>query len=770
SPKTHIPAGVSKHPAAILLQLCSSMTELHQFLPLVIKSGLYDELHLQTKLVSLFCKLGSLNDAVKVFEPVEVKIDPLYHTILKGYVQQSDLNSALNFFCRMKHDGIDQVIYNYIYLLRACADNFDVERGKEIHGQLTVNGFADDLCTKTNLMNFYAKCGEIHNAYKVFERMPEKDLVSWNTVIAGFAQNGMSRKAMELFLVMQEEGHSPNLVTLVSIIPIVAFTRNLRLGRSIHAYSLRHALESHVNVATSLLDMYAKCGMIEAARLMFDEISSRSVVSWNSMIDGYAQCGYSEEALDLFRKMRDEGVEPTDVTFMGVLRACGDLCDIELGRLVHDLVVQSGLDSDSSVMNSLISMYCKCRRVDIAAELFGKLKEKTLVSWNTMILGHAQNGSAVEALRLFRRMQVKPDSFTFVAVITAVAESSVSMLAKWIHGLSVRAMLDRNIFVRTALIDMYAKCGSVRAARELFDATGERRGITWNAMIDAYGTHGLGREAAELFEEMCRGKLPPDSVTFLSVISACSHSGLVDEGLHYFNTMTEVYALEPSMDHYGAVVDLLGRAGKLEEAWDFIRKIPEEPGLNVYGAMLGACKIHKNVEFGEMAAGKLFALKPDNGGYHVLLSNIYATGSTWEKAGEIRKLMNDEGIDKIPGWSSVSMRNEVHTFYSGSTEHPKFETIYAHLEGLTRRIEAAGYVPSDTSSSTHSEKLAMSFALVSSTGAGEAIQVRKNLRVCWDCHEATKYISMVTGREIVVRDARRFHHFKDGVCSCGDYW
>ncbi|KAL8534200.1 hypothetical protein ACS0TY_010270 [Phlomoides rotata] len=784
SPRTYIPEHIYKHPVAILLELCTSMKELQQCLPLIIKNGLYNEHLFQTKLVSMFCKFGSINDAVKVFEPIELKIDPLYHTLLKGYAQQSNIDDALKFFVRMKHDGVEQVVYNYSYLLKACADNFDVRRGREIHAQLILNGLPSNLFAMTGVMNLYAKCREIHEAYKMFERMPDRDLVCWNTVIGGFAQNGMPKRALELVVRMQAEGHSPDLVTIVSVLPASADIGNLRTGRSIHSYVLRWRLESYVNVSTALLDMYAKCGSIWSARQIFDSMSSRTVVSWNSMIDGYSQREDSEEALDLFQKMLNEGLKPSNVTVMGALHACANLGDIKRGQFIHELVNRLRLDSDVSVMNSLISMYCKCRRVDVAAELFHKLKVKTLVSWNAMILGYAQNGRTIEAISLFCEMQqqnVNRDSFTLVSVITAVAELSLLRQAKWIHGLVIRTCLDRNVFVMTALVDMYAKCGAVHIARKLFDEMDDRHVTTWNAMIDGYGTHGFGKEAVELFDEMCEGAVSPNDVTFLCVISACSHSGLVKDGRHYFTMMKERYGIEPSMDHYGAVVDLLGRAGQLDKAWDFIQKMPVEPGINVYGAMLGACRIHKNVDLGEKAADKVFELEPDDGGYHVLLANIYSIASMWQKVAKVRTLMAKKGIKKTPGISSVDLENEVHTFYSGSTRHPQSEKIYAYLGRLIDRIKAAGYSP-DISSihdveddvqeqllNTHSEKLAISFGLLNSR-QGTTIHIRKNLRVCADCHNATKYISLVTEREIIVRDMHRFHHFKNGTCSCGDYW
>lgn len=704
--------------------------------------------------------------------------------MLKGYAKFASLDDAVSFLIRMRYDDVAPVVYNYTYLLKVCGDVGEIRRGKEIHGQLIVNGFSLDLFAMTGVVNMYAKCGQIDEAYKMFDRMPERDLVSWNTIVAGFAQNGFAELALDLVTRMHEEGRRGDFITIVSILPAVANVGSLRIGKAVHGYAMRAGFDSIVNVSTALVDMYAKCGRVETARLVFDGMKSRNVVSWNSMIAAYVEGGNPEEAMRIFQKMLDQGVEPTNVTIMEALHACADLGDLERGIFVHKLLDQLKLGTDVSMTNSLISMYSKCKKVDIAADIFSKLQGKTLVSWNAMILGYAQNGRVNEALNYFCKMRsknIKPDSFTMVSVIPALAELSVIRHAKWIHALVIRSCFEKNVFVMTALIDMYAKCGAVGTARALFDMMNERHVTTWNVMIDGYGTHGLGKAAVELFNKMLEGPTKPNDITFLCAISACSHSGLVEEGIHYFTSMKKDYGIQPVMDHYGAMVDLLGRAGRLNEAWDFIQKMPIEPGITVFGAMLGACKIHKNVELGEKAANRLFELDPDEGGYHVLLANIYAAASMWDKLAKVRTIMEKKGLQKTPGCSLVELKNEVHSFYSGSTNHPQSKRIYTFLETLIDEIKAAGYVP-DTNSihdvedyvqenllSSHSEKLAIAFGLLNSS-PGSTIHIRKNLRVCGDCHNATKYISLVTGREIIVRDMHRFHCFKNGVCSCGDYW
>ncbi|XP_042479192.1 pentatricopeptide repeat-containing protein At1g11290, chloroplastic [Macadamia integrifolia] len=782
--RTYIPSHVYCHPSAILLEICSDMRELNQILPLVIKNGLYNEHLFQTKLVSLFSKFGNLAAATTVFNPIEEKVDALYHTLLKGHAKYSSVDETIAFFNRMKHDEVQHVVYNFTYLLKTCGDNSDLKRGKEIHAQLFCNGFGSNVFAMTGIVSMYGKCGQVDDAWKMFDRMIQRDLVAWNAIIAGYAQNGLARRALELVIKMQEEGQRPDSITIVTTLPSCGDLGYSRIGKSVHGFVIRAGFASLVNVSTALADMYSKCGLVKTARLVFDRMRNRTLVSWNSMIDGYAQSGHSEEAMVVLQKMLDEGLKPTDVTIMAALHACADLRDLERGSYIHELLNQVGLGSNVSVMNSLITMYSKCKRVDISAKIFENLREKTLVSWNAMISGYSQNGHVNEALNYFCKMQqekIKPDSFTMVSIIPAIADLSVLRQAKWIHGLSIRYCLERNVFVMTALVDMYAKCGGLPTARKLFDMMQDRHVTTWNAMIDGYGTHGLGKAAVKLFEVMRRGVIKPNDVTFLCVLSACSHAGLVEDGCRCFTMMKSDYGIEPVVDHYGTMVDLLGRAGKLDEAWDFIQKMPIEPGISVFGAMLGACRIHKNVELGEKAAERLFDLGPEEGGYHVLLSNIYANASMWDNVAKVRTMMEKKGLQKTPGCSLVELRNEVHTFYSGSTDHPQSKRIYTKLEVLGDEIKAAGYVPVTNSIhdvedevkeqllNSHSEKLAIAFALIN-TNPGTTIHIRKNLRVCGDCHEATKYISLVTGREIIVRDMQRFHHFKNGTCSCADYW
>ncbi|CAN6192054.1 unnamed protein product [Urochloa humidicola] len=715
------------------------------------------------------------------------------HARLRAAAARSDLPGALAAFAAMSSSSSTSgpaaarpVLRTFTALLKLCAQRADLATGRAVHAQLAARGLASEPLAATAIANMYAKCRRPGDARRVFDRMPARDRVAWNALVAGYARNGLPGDAMEMVVRMQEEdGERPDYITLVSVLPASASARALGACREVHAFALRSGLDELVNVSTAILGAYCKCGAIQEARALFDWVPVKNSVSWNAMMDGYAQNGNATEALALFKRMLEEGVDVTDASILAALQACGELGYLDEVRHVHALLVRIGLNSDVSVMNALITTYSKCKRTDLAAEVFNDLgNKKTRISWNAMILGFSQNGCSEDAVRLFSRMQlenVKPDSFTLVSVIPAVAEISDPLQARWIHGYSIRHHLDQDVYVLTALIDMYSKCGRVTIARRLFDSARGRHVITWNAMIHGYGSHGFGKVAVELFEEMKDTGSLPNETTFLSVLAACSHAGLVDEGRRYFASMKEDYGLEPGMEHYGTMVDLLGRAGKLDEAWSFIKDMPIEPGISVYGAMLGACKLHKNVELAEESAQRIFELGPEEGVYHVLLANIYANASKWKDVARVRTAMEKKGLQKTPGWSIIQLKHEVHTFYSGSTNHQQAKEIYARLSKLIEEIKAVGYVP-DTDSihdveddvkaqllNTHSEKLAIAYGLIR-TAPGTTIQIKKNLRVCNDCHNATKLISLVTGREIIMRDIQRFHHFKDGKCSCGDYW
>lgn len=537
-------------------------------------------------------------------------------------------------------------------------------------------------------------------------------------------------------------------------------------------------------LATKLVNFYSVCDSLRNAHLLFDRIPKSNLFLWNVLIRGYAWNGPYEAAISLYHQMLEYGLAPDNFTFPFVLKACSALSAIEEGRNIHEHAIRTGWETDVFVGAALIDMYAKCGCVRSAREVFDKIEERDAVLWNSMLAAYSQNGHPDESLALCSEMALaglRPTEATLVTVISASADIAALPQGKELHGFSWKHGFESNDKVKTALVDMYAKCGSVKVARNLFEQLKEKRVVSWNAIITGYAMHGHANEALDLFEEM-KEKSLPDHITFVGVLAACSHGGLLDEGWIFFESMVRDYHIVPTIQHYTCMVDLLGHCGRLDEAYNLIMQMRAMPDSGVWGALLNSCKIHGNVELGEVALEKLIELDPDDSGNYVILSNIYAQAGKWEGVARLRKLMIDRGIKKGTAYSWIEVKNKVYAFLSGDTSHPDSDAIYTELKRLEGRMKEAGYVP-DTGSvfhdveddektnmvCSHSERLAIAFGLIS-TPPRTRLLITKNLRVCEDCHVAIKFISKITEREITVRDVNRYHHFEDGICSCGDYW
>eukprot|EP01018_Ginkgo_biloba_P030301 Gb_17294 [translate_table: standard] len=641
--------------------------------------------------------------------------NPWHNDDVSSLCKEGRLKEALAMVHLMNQQGIAVDYDTYAYLLQACNNIKALVEGKQLHAYMLVAGLEPNSFVGTQLVGMYATCGNIANARLVFDKIYERTPILWNAMIRMYAKNGPCEEALSLYYQMQQEGTRPDNFTFPLVLKACAALLALQEGKEIHYHIVRSRLESDVFVAAGLIDMYAKCGCIEDARQVFDKMSRRDLVSWNTMIAGYAKCG----------------------------------------------------------------------NVEIARHLFDRMPERNVVSWTAMIAGYVQNGYFNEALTLYDQMQqteIKPNRVTLVSVLPACAHLGALQQGKWIHDYVIRSGLESDVSLQTALVNMYAKCGQLDVARHLFDKMSKRDIVSWNAMIAGYGMHGHGEDAIALFVQMQQTGLKPDDVTFIGVLSACSHTGLVDEGWQYFDCMRQDYSLTPKMEHYACMVDLLGRAGQLSEAQYFVGNMPFEPSPSVWGALLAACRVHGNIELAEHVSERLFELEPYNTGNYVLLSNMYAEAGRWDNVEKVRIMLKGRGLKKNPGCSWIEINNRVHAFRGGDKSHPQSEKIYALLENLAGQMKKAGYEP-DTSFVlhdveaeekefalfSHSERLAIAFGILN-TGPGTLIQISKNLRVCGDCHTATKFISKIVRREIIVRDINRFHHFKDGLCSCGDYW
>ncbi|KAL6648481.1 hypothetical protein ACP70R_012705 [Stipagrostis hirtigluma subsp. patula] len=643
-------------------------------------------------------------------------------------------------------------------LVAACRTPAHFPTLRAAHARLLVLLHPSDPsaeAARVRLIQAYAACAALPAARAVLGSSPDRTAVSFNVLIRALTAASLHREALLLFASMRPRGAAcfPDHYTYPLALKSCAATSDLVLGLQIHSSVAKLRLDANRYVAHSAITMYSRCGRPGDAYQLFEEMQRRDVVSWNSIISGLARARLFDRAVELFR----------------------EFVALQCSR------------PDSGTMASILPAMGKAKAEDIAfvRTVFDEMQFKGLISWNAMLAIYANNGFHVKAVELFVRMEkagVEPDEVTLATVLPPCGELSAFSLGKRIHEIIKRRKMCPNLLLENALMDMYASCGCLKDARDVFDSMIARDVVSWTSIICAYGKHGHGKEAVDLFEKMRGQGLEPDSIAFVAVLAACSYAGLLDVGKRYFDCMTRIYHITPELEHYTCMVDLLGRAGCINEAYDFIMTMPIEPNERVWGSLLGACRIHSNMEIGLAAADSLFKLVPDQTGYYVLLSNIYARAGRWADVTLVRSVMANKGIKKLPGASFVELGDRVHTFLVGDRSHPQSEMIYHKLDELLGRIRVMGYNPEVETTlhdveeedreghlSVHSEKLAIAFLLIN-TSPGNPIRVTMNLRTCGDCHLAAKLISTITSREIILKDRNRIHHIVQGVCSCGDYW
>uniref|UniRef100_A0A1D1Z8E2 Putative pentatricopeptide repeat-containing protein At5g52630 n=1 Tax=Anthurium amnicola TaxID=1678845 RepID=A0A1D1Z8E2_9ARAE len=586
---------------------------------------------------------------------------------------------------------------------------------------------------------------------------------------------------------------------LCDLLAALTSARSLPSGQQLHAHVVKSGVVPLPILSNHLISFYSKCQLPHLAHRVFLDCrgvaaSGPTTATWSCLISSFAQNELPHLALRAFLGMLRSGRLPNDHIFPSATKSCAALSDARLGRAVHSLAVRTGFDSDVFVASSLVDMYAKCAEIGHARRVFDEMPERNIVSWSGMIYGYAQMGLDEEALALFKMVLLRDglgvaggdmgsvNDFTYSCVVRVCSSATLLELGRQIHGHCFKTSFDSSSFVGSSLISLYSKCGEVEQAYRVFDDMPVRNLGAWNAMLIACAQHGHTQDAFGYFERMKGTGTKPNFITFLCMLSACSHAGLVEDGKRYFQMMEKEQGIQPGAEHYACMVDLLGRAGKLQEALEFIKQMPLEPTESVWGALLTGCRIHGDTDTAAFAAARLFEMGSTSCGAHMLLSNAYAAAGDYEGAARARKAMRDRGLKKETGLSWVEWGNQVHTFVSGDERHALREEIYAKLEELREEMGRAGYVV-DTSFVLrdldgeekqrlilcHSERLAIAFALLS-LPPERPIKVMKNLRVCGDCHTWIKFVSKCIGRTVILRDNNRFHRFDAGVCSCGDYW
>ncbi|KAL6551682.1 hypothetical protein OROGR_007836 [Orobanche gracilis] len=676
--------------------------------------------HLNIKFIRNYLNLGDLSRARQLFDEISHPDVQSWTLLISAYTKNGRCKEAIKLYTEVKNSArINPDKFAILAVAKACAASGDLVNAKQIHSDALKYSLSSDLLLGNALIDMYGKCKHFQGAESVFGDLKTKDVITWTSFCSCYVNCGLPREALSAFRDMGLSGIKPNAMTLSSILPACSESKCLNLGREVHGFGIKNGMGANMFVSSALVDMYSSCSSIKHAELVFDNMPHADVVSWNVIISAYFSTGNSDKALTKFRLMRNQGVN---------------------------------LD---------------------------------IVTWNSVISGCADNGKAQEALELLRNMQqqgCKPNRITITSVLSACIS-----LELWVGGREIHAYIVRHCFLEdptacTALVLIYAKSGDLETSNLIFRTMPSKDNVAWNTIITANSMHGNGKKALSLFNEMVGSGVKPNSVTFTGVLSGCSHSQMVDTGLLIFNSMKRDHKVEPDAEHYSCMVDVLSRGGRLAEAYKFIQEMPVEPSAAAWGALLGACRIYKNVDLGRTAANRLFEIEPENPGNYVLLFNILVGAKLWEEASSTRKLMRDRGIRKVPGCSWVRVNNRTYTFVVGDKNNDISDDIYKFLDELRLKMRLAGCYPDtrfvlqdldreeqEESLCNHSEKLAVAFGVLNLKGES-SIRVFKNLRICGDCHNTIKFVAKFAGIQIIVRDSLRFHHFRDGLCSCGDFW
>ncbi|XXG50631.1 hypothetical protein AAC387_Pa02g4602 [Persea americana] len=633
----------------------------------ILKLGFDGDVFVGNTLMAFYGSSVGLCDAVRVFDEMPERDVISWNSMIMVFSSNGCLLEAVDKFIKLKlTSGLVPNSVSLVSVLPVCAALEDEVTVKWVHSYVVKAGLDLQVTVCNAFVDAYGKCGNPDASSNFFVEMPERNEVSWNTMIGSFSHSSRFKDALDTFKAMLDRELKPNSVTLSHLLPALVELKFFNMGKEVHGYSVRRSAESDIFVANSLIDMYAKSGCPKEASNMFYKMESRNVVSWNAMIANFAQNGLELEAMKLVNEMQVHGESPNSVTFTNVLPACARVASLRQGKEIHAQVIRMGTTFDSFVANALSDMYVKCGRLNFARNVFNN-SMRDEVSYNILTVGYSQSWHCAESLQLFREMGLmglKYDTVSFVGVLSACANMSAIKQGTEIHGLLVRKLLHSHLFIANSLLDLYTKCGRIDLARQIFDRISDKDVASWNTMILGYGMQGELQVAISLFDMMEDEGVEYDHVSYIAVLSACSHGGLVERGRRYFKQMCG-QDIRPTQMHYACMVDLLGRAGLMEEAAEFIRGLPIEPDSNVWGAMLGACRMHGSIELARWAAEHLFELKPEHSGYYVLLSNMYAELGMWDDANKVRKLMKSRGVKKNPGCSWIKIHDQMHAFVVG---------------------------------------------------------------------------------------------------------
>ncbi|KAG5626602.1 hypothetical protein H5410_011820 [Solanum commersonii] len=777
---------------AFVLKICSKLRamwlglEVHACL---IKKGFDLDVYTKCALINFYGRCCGTESANKVFKETSMHDSLLWNEAILVYLRNEKWAEGLQMFHDMQALLVKANSLTISKVLQACGKLGALDEGKQIHGFVIRYALESNILIRTALINMYVKndniklarvvfdstdnrnlpcwnsiisgytaLGYLDDAWEIFHEMKtcniKPDIITWNSLLSGHFLHGSYREVLAIVRRMQSAGYQPNHNSITSALQAVSVLGYLRIGEEIHCHVLRNGLDYDLHIATSLVDMYVKNDDLQSAQAVFDCMTNRNVCAWNSLISGYSCKGHFEKAGDLLDQMKEEGIKPDIVTY-----------------------------------NSMVSGYSTSNCIKEALGMIRRIKSSgmspNVISWTSLVSGCSQQGYFREAFEFLTQMQdegIKVNSVTVASLLQACAGLSLLHIGKEIHCLCIRNDFIDDVYVSTALIDMYSKCGNLENAQKVFQNLEDKTLASWNSMITGFTIYCLGTEAISLFDRMREANIQPDAITFIALLSSCKHSGLLDKGWKYFDHMKTDFGVIPTIEHYSCMVDLLGRVGYLDEASDFIQSMPMEPNAAVWGALLTSCRIHGNVELGEIAAEYLFKLEPYNAANYALMMNLYALSNRWKDVDHIRDKMEAMGVKIGPVWSWLKVDQRIHIFSTAGKTHPEEGEIFFELYKLISEMKKLGYKP-DTKCFVqnisevekekallgHTEKLAITYGLIRTTSPAP-IRVINNTRICSDCHTVAKYMSLLRRREIFLKDGVRFHHFRDGKCSCCDFW
>ncbi|XVF01723.1 hypothetical protein REPUB_Repub04eG0113200 [Reevesia pubescens] len=663
-----------------------------------LRNGLFDlDPHVGTALIGFYLSFD-VRASHLVFDLMAVRNTICWNAMIMGYFDVGESFKALKLFEKMLMDGVAFDSVTLLALVQACAEFGSLELGNQIHQMAIKFSYSNDLFIVNALINMYAQIGSLMSACKLFDVTLTRDVALWNSMISAYVDYNYYEEASSLFIKMRTEGNKEDVRTMVIMFSLCAKSADgLKKGKSLHAHASKSGMEMDINLGNAMLNMYAEQNCIHSVKKVFSKMNNVDVISYNTLILALARNNLGSEAWEVFAIMRESDVKPNSYTVISILAACKDETCLNIGRSIHGFVIKQGIEVNVPLNTSLTDMYINCGDEATARNLFESCPNRDLISWNALIATYVKNNQAHDAFLIFSRMisEVEPNSVTIINILSSCTHLAHLPQGQCLHGYMIRreSSLGCNLSLENAFITMYARCGSMQNAEKIFKTLPRRNIISWNAIITGYGMHGRGYDAIFAFSQMLEDGFQPNEVTFISILSACSHSGMIEEGLHLFNSMVRDFNITPQLAHYGCVVDLLGRAGSLDKAREFIESMPIKPDASVWRALLSAYRDYRHTKEAKAIFEKIVELEPMNPGNYVLLCNVYAAAGLWSEVRQMRTCLRQKGLKKPPGISWIVVRSQIHSFAAGDRSHPMTEKIYANMNSLLRSMKEIGYVP-----------------------------------------------------------------------------